>query len=153
VLERQTIFSQERTEIVRGQSGLNAPIDLAVVWPETKSTFMQGIKLAVDEINARGGVSLGTVGEPKTRHKILLKYYEQDPSWPFGTAQARVAQDRDNVAVIGHSNLDSALLASITYQTANLLYVAPTVSTDLAIRQKFSNVFQTTPENNIFAKK
>jgi ABC-type branched-subunit amino acid transport system substrate-binding protein len=153
VLERQAIFSQEKSDIVRGQTGQNTPIDLAVVWPQKDSTFMYGINLAVQEINARGGVALGYVGQPKTHHLIHINYYNEDPIWPVSSAQSRAARNLENAAVIGHEVFDSAISASITYQMANLLYIAPTVSADLAIRQIFNNVFQTIPSNIAFSKK
>jgi branched-chain amino acid transport system substrate-binding protein len=115
---------------------------VAVAWPlqSSKATLVNGIQLAVDEINHAGGV-LG--GRPL---RILLK--DDSASLSTGRLVAQqIADNPDVAAVIGHLNSYVAAPAAQIYQRAGLLMITPGASGQKITEQGNPLVFRSLPGN------
>src|SRR5690606_24523605 len=102
--------------------------------------FNWGINMAVEEINAAGGV----LGRP------LLTIKQDDRS---DVTQGRLiaqqfADNLDLVAVIGHSDSFVSLPASATYQFAGLLMLSPGSTNPALTMQGFDLVFRNVPTDD-----
>lgn len=112
------------------------PISIAIVWPvDDTLPFLNGVNLAVDEINNAGGVlgrKLQTViyNEPENRSKVT-------------EVSRRIAKDLDILAVIGHSDSASAIPASITYDANGIIFIAPASSSPSLTAHGFEYIFRT----------
>ena len=110
-------------------------IRLAIVWDayEYNKGFLQGVELAVKEVNDAGGL-LG--------RKLVYDVYPDSPSTP-----RKVAQNIEYAAVIGHETSDKAKPASIAYSYSQLLYFAPTATHPDLTRSDFPLVIRTVPDD------
>lgn len=119
----------------------DAPIQIGVGWPlQSLPRFNWGINMAVEEINAAGGV----LGRP------LLTIKQDDRS---DVTQGRLiaqqfADNLDLVAVIGHSDSFVSLPASATYQFAGLLMLSPGSTNPALTMQGFDLVFRNVPTDD-----
>lgn len=132
-------IAQQRAErLARTQD----EITVAVAWPlnSSKSTLVNGIQLAADEINGSGGVLGG--------RKIKLLLRDDASSLNTGRQVAQeIADDIDVAAVIGHLNTYVTAPASLIYERAGLLMITPGASGQKVTEQGGRLVFRNLPGN------
>jgi len=120
-------------------------IVIGVAWKKD-GPFLQGVELAIKEINNEGGVNGRKIkiiideriSYAKTEREKLKLVYKVANSF---------ASNLDMVAVIGHRSSSVAIPASITYENEGIVFIAPT-STNLALTtHNFKFVFRMLPNN------
>lgn len=114
---------------------------IGVVWPwdGAKGQLWNGIELAVEEINASGGVL--------NRRIRIVKEDDESTLLKGRKIAQQFAENLDMVAVIGHANSYVALPAAATYQSAGLVYITPGASSHELNNQGYDLVFRTVPSN------
>ena len=128
-------------ELARGQSQAQAdgPVTIAAVWPwesRTALLYGQGLQMAVDEINAAGGV---------LRRPLTVLREDDHESVDRGRLVAqRLAQNDDVVAVIGHMQSYVSLPAAAIYDLSGLVHVAPTATDPRLTEQGYRRLFRMT---------
>lgn len=127
----------------RAQRAASASGDIVIgaVWPwgGAKGGLWQGIELAVDEINANGGV---------LNRKLRIVKEDDESSLEKGRLIAQgFAENLDMVAVIGHLNSYIALPASTIYQSAGLVYLTPGATNYQLNNQGYNMTFRSIPSN------
>ena len=130
--------SKERAKRAASAEG---DIVIGAVWPWSgaKGSLWQGIELAVEEVNARGGV---------LKRKLRIVKEDDESSLAKGRLIAQqFAENPDMVAVIGHLNSYIALPASTIYQSAGLLYLTPGAHSYQINDQGYGLVFRALPSN------
>jgi branched-chain amino acid transport system substrate-binding protein len=132
-------LSQQRAE---RQAEARGDVVIAVAWPlkSSKATLAKGVELAVDEINANGGV----LGGRKVR--IVLKDDAASLSTGRQVAQ-EIANDTEVAAVIGHLNSYVTAPASRIYDDAGLVMVTPGASGQKITDNGGQFVFRSLPGN------
>ncbi len=142
--------SKERSDLAELAQESKQPIIIGISWPETSPSFLQGVKLAVKKINAEGGV----LNRPL---ELIIntdetKLFES----PLSTSEYQnivvniadsFANNPDMIAVMGHSDSNAALLASVIYQNNGLLFFAPTATNLRLTNHQFDYFFRTIPNN------
>ncbi|MCK5539287.1 MAG: ABC transporter substrate-binding protein [Deltaproteobacteria bacterium] len=136
-------FSSENPSAQRAKRARRAQgpivIGAASPWSETHSFLEQGIKLAVAEVNASGGV-LGR----------NLEVIFADDKATVSTGQLVAQQFADNpdmVAVIGHTNSYISIPVSIIYEYYGLLMLSPLSTSPRFTERKFKLVFRNIPDD------
>jgi branched-chain amino acid transport system substrate-binding protein len=120
-------------------------VKLAVVLPDdatpTARTLdtLAGLKLALEEVNQRGGVLPGT--------KVELLHVRQASDAEAATLAARLAADPEVACVIGHPDGASSLAAMPVYAEADLP-VLQLWAADMALtRRDWRNIFRLCPND------
>lgn len=128
------------------------PIIIGVSWRDAnKDLFIQGVKLAVKEINQKGGVF----------HSPLQIVFSDSES-PFYDESLSLEQRQDLIfkiansfaanphliAVIGHSSSSIAILASVIYQNYGILFIAPNSTNAKLTGHNFDYIFRAIPTNS-----
>lgn len=110
----------------------------------TGSLFLDGVNMAIDEINEEGGI-LG--------RKISALYYDDEGSPETGQDIARkIAGNKNIVAVIGHRFSDIAIIASVTYEENGILFISPGATDQDLIRESSKYTFRNIPSDFEFGK-
>ncbi|MDM8523993.1 ABC transporter substrate-binding protein [Desulfococcaceae bacterium HSG8] len=128
----------------RAEIALNAKGDIVFGIVETSTSpsfFLEGISLAVSEINQRGGL-LG--------RQIKTVIYDDEGDIGKGQSVATsLSNNPDVIAVIGHLNSDVAIPASITYGKNGVIFISPGATHPNLTRYGDEYVFRniTTDEN------
>jgi ABC-type branched-subunit amino acid transport system substrate-binding protein len=116
-------------------------LSVGIVWPKNhESSFVEGVQVALAEINARGGPLAG---------KVRLRMFEEREG-SNGAEAADVAARGDIVAVIGHH--DSAIPASLIYEKQGILFLTPKSTTPRLTTHGFQYVFRLTPDDRAIAQ-
>ena len=126
-------------------------IVIGISWTDQNKAFLQGVKLAVKQINAKGGV----LNRPL---EIVVNMDESELLTP-GLSTKEIQNISSNVAnsfaanpeiiaVIGHYNSHAALLASIIYQNNGILFIASNATDTKITNHQFDYVFRTIPNND-----
>ncbi|WP_218079562.1 branched-chain amino acid ABC transporter substrate-binding protein [Anthocerotibacter panamensis] len=102
--------------------------------------MVRSAKLAVDEINAQGGI-LGKQVE------VIPGDDQAQPREASIVAQKMVSTD-GLVGVVGHFNSGCSIPASQVYNRANLLMISPGSTNPLLTKQGFTNVFRVVGTDN-----
>jgi len=126
-------------------------IVIGVSWTLEDDFFLEGVKLAVKEINEAGGIF-------DRQFKLLIDTDETkilDKTLSFEERQHIILKIADSfvknpnvVAVVGHSTSDVAILASVVYQSHGILYLAPSATNKKLTGHLFDFVFRTIPNNS-----
>ncbi|MBI5815641.1 MAG: ABC transporter substrate-binding protein [Nitrospinae bacterium] len=120
---------------------------IGIVYPREKTgeSFANGALLAVDEINARGGI----MGK-----KLALEIMDDrgDPRVSVEMAK-KIAKDMDIIAVIGHLSSDAAIASSLAYHINDMLFMAPQAASPYLTMHKFETVFRTISSDRLVAAK
>jgi branched-chain amino acid transport system substrate-binding protein len=127
------------------------PIDLAAVWDNQEDGFFRGVQLAVEEINARGGVALDPERSGRSARPIRLSRFFERDGQESDKVQYELARQVAIVAVVGHRSAEQAISASLTYDNNKLLYLASTVSDPRLTGHGFRNVFRSIPDDKQLA--
>lgn len=111
-------------------------INIAVIWDKSinESMLSQGIILAADEINEKGGL----FGRP-----VNIRFYHARNDKEEQQLALKVAKDTSNAAVIGHRSSENAILASVIYEYYGLLFLSPSSSRDNLTNHNFGYTFRT----------
>jgi branched-chain amino acid transport system substrate-binding protein len=96
-----------------------------------------GARLAADEINAAGGIK---VGSKTYRIEILGEDDKSDPK--EGTLAAQKLVDAGVVAVVGHLNSGSSIPASRIYSDASVAQISPSSTATKYTQQGFKTTFR-----------
>jgi len=106
---------KERAEKAAGSEG---EIVIGIVDSSVPpSFFLEGVKLAIDEVNEEGGL----LGRP-----VRPVFYDDERSLEQGLKIARdLSENTDVVAVVGHLYSDVAISASVTYEDNGILFISP----------------------------
>ena len=128
-------------EPARGQAQAEAdgPVTIAAPWPwESRTTLLygQGLQMAVDEVNAAGGV----LGRPLT----VLREDDYEAVDRGRLVAQRLARNRDVVAVIGHMQSYVSLPAAAIYDLSGLVHLAPTATDPRLTEQGYRRLFRIT---------
>ncbi|GAB4482518.1 MAG: branched-chain amino acid ABC transporter substrate-binding protein [Burkholderiaceae bacterium] len=102
-----------------------------------------GARLAVDEINAAGGLD---VGGSKYKLELLAEDDKADPK--EGTLAAQKLVDAGVVAVVGHLNSGTTIPASKIYADANVVQVSPSATNPKYTEQGFKTAFRVVANDN-----
>jgi len=149
-------------ESAPGAAGQGRPLVngvlIGVAWPGDADGFVDGVRLAVDEINRAGGL----LREPV---RILVDHREGGLQHPPGPAAGAAVLDRDIArrialdlsgpgvaAVVGHRDPALAIPAAAIYQRRGVLYLSPTSSTLSLTAFGFGLVFRQQPDNALLAR-
>lgn len=117
-------------------------ITVAVAWPLHGSTasLVNGIQLAVDEVNRAGGAFGG--------RNIKLRLKDDETSLATGRLVAQeIADDVDIAAVIGHLNSYITAPAARIYERAGVLMITPGASGRKVTDQGDKLIFRNLPNN------
>lgn len=118
-----------------------APIHIGIAWPfsEKSDHFRNGVLLAIQDINAEGGV-LG--------RQLETDFQDDKGQAQQGKIVAQYFAERDDLdIVIGHYDSHVALPASVTYEYYGLLMITPGSSIPELTNQGFRRVFRTIPSD------
>lgn len=134
-------WDDPKTARAKRAAAATGDIIIGAVWPWTgdKGDLWQGIELAVEEINAQGGV---------LNRKLRIVKEDDESSLVKGRLIAQqFAENPDMVAVIGHHDSYIALPAAATYQSAGLVYLTPGASAHRLNEQGHDLFFRSVPSN------
>ena len=102
-----------------------------------------GARMAVDDINAAGGVKLG---DKTYRLELLGEDDKADPK--EGTLAAQKLVDEGVVAVVGHLNSGTSIPASRIYADANVVQVSPSSTNPKYTLQGFRTTYRVLANDN-----
>ncbi len=104
------------------------------------SFFKEGVAMAVEEINLRGGV---------LDRKLKMRFFDDEGDESKGGQVARAIADDDNmVAVIGHRYSNVAIPASITYEQNGILFISPGATHPSLTRYSKDFTFRNIPSDD-----
>lgn len=108
------------------------------------SLFVQGVTMAVEEVNARGGVL-----DRKLKTIVRDDYISLTKGQKIA---AEFSKNPDIVAVIGHRYSGVAIPVSVTYEKSGILFLSPGATSPLFTQYGGDFVFRNIPANDIFAQ-
>ena len=117
-------------------------IHIAIVDSSTRpSRFIDGVKLAIEELNDNG-----VIGK-----SIKAIYYDDKGSLDRAQKIAwEIASNPKIIAVIGHFSSKVALSTSITYEKNGIIFITPKATLTDLIRDKNKYTFRNIPSDNFF---
>jgi branched-chain amino acid transport system substrate-binding protein len=102
-----------------------------------------GARLAVDEINAAGGIDAGGT---KIKLELVAEDDKADPK--EGTLAAQKLVDAGVVAVVGHLNSGTSIPASKIYSDASVTQISPSATNPKLTEQGFKTTFRVVANDN-----
>ncbi len=102
-----------------------------------------GARLAVEEINAAGGLK---VGDKTYKLDLVAEDDKADPK--EGTIAAQKIVDSGAVAVVGHLNSGTSIPASKIYADANVTQISPSATNPKYTEQGFKTTFRVVANDN-----
>jgi branched-chain amino acid transport system substrate-binding protein len=102
-----------------------------------------GARLAVDEINAGGGLK---VGDKTYNLELVAEDDKADPK--EGTLAAQKLVDAGVVAVVGHLNSGTTIPASKIYSDASIVQISPSATNPKYTEQGFKTAFRVVANDN-----
>lgn len=102
-----------------------------------------GARLAVEEINAAGGIKLGD----KT-YKLDLVAEDDKADPKEGTLAAQKIVDSGAIAVVGHLNSGTTIPASKIYSDASMAQISPSATNPKYTEQGFKTAFRVVANDN-----
>ena len=119
------------------------PIVIAAVEDPHGPSFVQGVELAVREINAGGGL----LGRP-----VQIRRFPSGADLRQGRRIAIAAAEDPRVSVVlGHRTSELAVPLSVTYERARVLFMPPFATAEQLTRHGFDFVLRTLPDNAAMA--
>ncbi len=121
----------------------SGPVRIALVWPFSvyHDLIGEGVKLAVDEINGRGGV----VGRP-----LELVTEDDGAEVEKGLLLAEtLAEDPRVMAVIGHCDSSVSLSVALVYEISNLIMFSPASTSPELTQKGYAYVFRKSAQYNV----
>jgi branched-chain amino acid transport system substrate-binding protein len=148
--------SKNKRNEIASNSKDGDPIVIGIAWRKANDLFIQGVKLAVKEINNKGGIL-------NSRLEILINDSESQYSDPNLSVSQRndvilniansFASNPKLIAVIGHSSSTIAITSSVVYQNNGILFLAPNATNAKLTGHNFQYVFRTIPNNEEMGQK
>ena len=114
-------------------------------WESRYNLLKEGLDLALDEVNAAGGV-LGAQVE-------LIPFDDQNMLFAGGLAAYEVVSDPQICAVIGHSSSSISISNSLIYHFYGLLMFSPYSTNPTLTKQGLPYVFRNIPDDEATARK
>ena len=114
-------------------------------WESRYNLLKEGLDLALDEVNAAGGV-LGAQVE-------LIPFDDQNMLFAGGLAAYEVVSDPQICAVIGHSSSSISISNSLIYHFYGLLMFSPYATNPALTKQGLPYVFRNIPDDDATARK
>jgi branched-chain amino acid transport system substrate-binding protein len=102
-----------------------------------------GARMAIDEINAAGGVKAGDV-----TYKLELVAEDDKADPKEGTIAAQKIVDSGAVAVVGHLNSGTSIPASKLYSDAGMTQISPSATNPKLTDQGFKTTFRVVANDN-----
>ncbi|MBA2413880.1 MAG: branched-chain amino acid ABC transporter substrate-binding protein [Burkholderiaceae bacterium] len=102
-----------------------------------------GARMAVEEINAAGGLK---VGDRTYKLELVAEDDKADPK--EGTLAAQKIVDSGAVAVVGHLNSGTSIPASKIYADANVTQISPSATNPKLTEQGFKTTFRVVANDN-----
>jgi branched-chain amino acid transport system substrate-binding protein len=102
-----------------------------------------GARLAVEEINAAGGLK---VGDKTYKLELVAEDDKADPK--EGTISAQKVVDSGAVAVVGHLNSGTTIPASKIYSDAGMTQISPSATNPKYTQQGFKTAFRVVANDN-----
>jgi branched-chain amino acid transport system substrate-binding protein len=102
-----------------------------------------GARMAVEEINAAGGL---TVGDKTYKLDLVAEDDKADPK--EGTLAAQKIVDSGAVAVVGHLNSGTTIPASKIYSDAGMAQISPSATNPKYTEQGFKTAFRVVANDN-----
>jgi branched-chain amino acid transport system substrate-binding protein len=102
-----------------------------------------GARMAVDEINAAGGIDAGGT---KITLELVAEDDKADPK--EGTLAAQKLVDAGVVAVVGHLNSGTSIPASKIYSDASITQISPSATNPRYTEQGFKTTFRVVANDN-----
>jgi branched-chain amino acid transport system substrate-binding protein len=102
-----------------------------------------GARMAVDDINASGGVKLG---DKTYRLELVGEDDKADPR--EGTLAAQKLVDEGVIAVVGHLNSGTSIPASRIYADANVVQISPSATNPKYTEQGFKTTYRVVANDN-----
>ncbi|MDD3705543.1 MAG: ABC transporter substrate-binding protein [Clostridiaceae bacterium] len=123
-------------------------IAIGVVWPisEMKADmgFINGVEMAVDEINSEGGVA---------GQLLEVRLEDEKPSFNESmTIAQNFTLQKDIVAVVGYWEPYITIPAAKIYNDAGLIMLSPAVSNNILTKKGYKYVFRNTLSDNEMGK-
>jgi ABC-type branched-subunit amino acid transport system substrate-binding protein len=120
-------------------------IVVAVVDEPTMPGYLDGVRLAVDEINAARG---GLLGRP-----LAVRVFPGSANFDRARPTVRrIADDPRISAVLGHRLSSVAIPASVVYDTAQVLFMPPYSTREQLTLHGFEFVLRMLPDNTAMAR-
>ncbi len=132
-------LAQQRSQYLAQSNG---DVVIGVAWPlkSSKASMLDGVHLALDEINQKGGVVGG--------RKLKLLVRDDEASLTKGRLMAQeIANNPEVAAVIGHLNSYIAEPASQIYEHAGIVMITPGASGQRITENGRNFVFRSLPGN------
>lgn len=143
-----------RVEALTAFDPLNA-VQLGVVYEKADidDLMVKGVALAVNEINAAGGLSgRPVVLRPRAEPQAIGDIKPENVVRGAIAAARRLAEHPNLIAVIGHGGSQTAIAASAVYERHGKLFLA-TSATNLALTShRFERVFGLLPNDRLNAQ-
>ena len=125
---REKYFSQSPDKIIIG----------IVDSSNTNSQFVEGVKLAIDEVN-----KFGVLGK-----QFYPVFYDDKGSCSKGLSIARkISKDPHVLAVIGHNHSDVAIKTSITYEKNGIIFISTGATSQDLIQNHYKYIFRNIPSD------
>lgn len=102
-----------------------------------------GARMAIDEINAAGGIK---IGDKTIMLELVAEDDKADPK--EGTLAAQKLVDAGVVAVVGHLNSGTSIPASKIYSDANITQISPSATNPRLTEQGFKTTFRVVANDN-----
>lgn len=102
-----------------------------------------GARMAIDEINAAGGLK---VGDKTIKLELVAEDDKADPK--EGTLAAQKIVDSGAVAVVGHLNSGTSIPASKIYADAGMTQISPSATNPKLTEQGFKTTFRVVANDN-----
>ena len=102
-----------------------------------------GARLAIEEINAAGGLK---VGDKTFKLELVAEDDKADPK--EGTLAAQKIVDSGAVAVVGHLNSGTSIPASKIYSDANMTQISPSATNPKLTEQGFKTTYRVVANDN-----
>ncbi len=102
-----------------------------------------GARMAIDEINAAGGIKAGD-----TTYKLELVAEDDKADPKEGTIAAQKIVDSGAVAVVGHLNSGTSIPASKIYADAGMTQISPSATNPKLTEQGFKTTFRVVANDN-----
>lgn len=126
----------------RQANDTSGDIVVAAVGDAKRGEYLQGIALAVAEVNARPGKLLGRT------LRLRVEQSEDDAKAEINQVR-RLANDTRVVAVLGHRPTGMVMAASLIYEEARVIFMPPFVTQNSLTAHRFRFVLRLAPSGAV----
>ena len=125
----------------------SGPVQIALVWPFSlrDDLIAEGVELAVDEINGRGGV----LGRPL---ELVMEDDGAEVEKALLLAET-FAEDPRITAVIGHGDSSVSLSVALVYEISNLILFCPASTSPELTEKGYAYVFRNVPTDELIGRR